>query len=300
MTVKRLQIVFFLLLTLAVSGTGSAADGLAMMSVEHGARPSGMGAAFVSVTGDPNATQYNPANAAGITKFTASFGHISYWENIRLESGYFAAPLSGRTFLHGGIRFAAVDELEQRLAPTLEPDELFDAHDISFKSGLTYMISDRIAAGLAMGWYIEKIEAWRGSAFNIDLGLNAKASENVNVGLAMTSIGSDFSLSKSGNEGSRDISLPTKYAAGASWRYQRYLGAFDLVYTDDELHAHLGAEAGVHEMFQVRAGYMANYDSKDFTAGASFTRRNLTVDYAFVPYKNDLGTSHLFSLTFTL
>ena len=66
------------------------------------------------------------------------------------------------------------------------------------------------------------------------------------------------------------------------------------------MHLHLGAEASVHEMFTVRAGYMANYDSKNISAGVSFNKRNIGVDYAFVPYTNDLGTSHLFNFTFSL
>ena len=296
----RLQIATALLVLMAGVGSGFAGDGLTMMKVEHAARPAGMGAAFVSIGGDPNGTLYNPANASGITKFTASFGHIAYWENIRLESGYAVMPLGGRTFWHGGIRFAAVDELEQRLAPTLEPDELFDAHDVSFKSGLTFQVTDRIAAGFALGWFIEKIESWRGTAFNADLGVTVQVNKKISTGASITNLGSDFNLTKSGAEASRDISLPTKYTVGGSYRQGQYLGALDFVIEDDELHPHLGAETRIHELFQLRAGYMGNYDSKNVTAGASFTKRNLTVDYAFVPYRNDLGTSHLFNFTFTL
>jgi hypothetical protein len=87
---------------------------------------------------------------------------------------------------------------------------------------------------------------------------------------------------------------------GGSYRYDRYLGAVDAVIVDDEFHLNIGAEATLHEYVSLRAGYMANYDTKNFTAGASFTRRNITVDYAFVPYTNNLGTTHLFNLTFSL
>ena len=43
---------------------------------------------------------------------------------------------------------------------------------------------------------------------------------------------------------------------------------------------------------------MFGYDTKNFTAGASFVHRTLTLDYAFVPYTGELGTTHLFNLTF--
>ncbi len=277
-----------------------AVTGLAVLKTEQGARPAGMAAAFVSISEDPNAVFYNPANAAGIKKFTASFGHTAYWENIRLESGCVAAKLLSHLYVHGGIRFAVVDNIENREFPTLEPDDLSDAHDVSLKAGLAYRFSERVAAGIAAGWFIEKIGGWRGSAFNIDLGVQAAPKDNVSLGASVTNLGSDFYLEMNGVVGSRDISLPITYRLGGSYRYESYLGALDLVALDDKLHLHVGAEGRMHELFALRAGYMFNYDSKNFTAGASFTKRNMTIDYAFVPYSNNLGTSHVFNFTFSL
>ena len=214
-------------------GTVSAVDGLAMLKNDHSARAAGMGGAFVSIGGDPNTAAYNPAGAAGVDKFTASFGHTFFWERIRMESGYVAANIASRTYVHGGIRFAAVDELEGRLYPTTDPYGLFDVHDVSFKGGVAYQVSDRIAAGFAAGWFIEKIEAWRGSSFNVDVGLLASLSDDVNLGASVTNIGSDFMLEKRGLEGSRDISLPTTYRLGGSYRYASYLSALDMVILDD-------------------------------------------------------------------
>lgn len=288
------------LVMILTSAYANAQDGLALMKVEAGARPAGMGGAYVSLTGDPNATYYNPAAASGTRQFTASFGHNEYWENIRLETGYFTSNLSDRTFLHGGIRYGAVDNLESRVIPSAEPDALFSAYDISFKGGVTYQVNPQMALGVAMGWYIEKIDIYRGSALNVDLGALYLLSHDINLGASVTNLGSTLSLALSGQEGTKDISLPLTYRVGGSYRYDRYLGAVDAVIVDDEFHVHLGAEAELHEYLSLRAGYMVNYDTKNFTAGASFTRHNVTIDYAFVPYTNNLGTSHLFNLTFSL
>jgi len=281
-------------------GPLDAADGLAMLKNDHSARAAGMGAAFVSINGDPNAAVYNPAGVVGGAKFTASGGPTFFWDRIRMESGYVAANLASRIYVHGGIRFAAVDELEGRLYPTTDPYDLFDAHDVSFKGGLAYQISDRITAGFAAGWFIEKIEAWRGSSFNVDVGLLASPSDEVNLGASVTNIGPDFMLEKRGLEGSRDIPLPTTYRLGGSYRYESYLGALDIVILDDKFHLHAGGEARLHEQLSLRAGYMFNYDTKSFTAGASFTKRNMTIDYAFVPFSGNLGSAHMFNFTFSL
>ncbi|MFZ5979463.1 MAG: hypothetical protein ACOYVF_02425 [Candidatus Zixiibacteriota bacterium] len=104
-------------------------DGLALMKVEAGARPSGMGGAFVAVGGDPVSAAYNPAGVTENDLFTVSFGHVEYWENIRFETGYVTAKLSDRFFYQGGIRYAQVDNIEGRFISTLDPLQIteFDA-----------------------------------------------------------------------------------------------------------------------------------------------------------------------------
>lgn len=295
----RLALILSLLL-LVNSGSVAAQDGLALMKVEVGARASGMGGAFVSVITDPNSTAYNPAGVVNTDKFSASFGHNTYWSDIRIETAYFGSGLTSRSWIHGGIRYAAVSDLESRLGPSTDPDGLFDAHDVSFKGGLAYRVTSKLTAGAAFGWFVEKIDMYRGSAFNVDLGIIYQVRPDINIGASVVSLGPDFSLSVAGKPGTEDISLPTTYRVGGSYSYDKYLGALDVVIVDDEAHVHLGAEGRLHEYVSLRSGYMINYDSKNFTAGASFIRRNFTIEYAFVPYSNDLGTSHLFNLTVTL
>jgi hypothetical protein len=295
---KITKTAFLFLILFALSATAN--DGVALLKIDHGARLAGMGATSFSINDDPNAAVYNPALVAGFKKFAVSFGHTEYWENVRLESGYFATGLTPKIAIYGGIRYATVDDLEGRTIPTSQPQTIFDAHDISFKGGAAYKISERFDVGLALGWIIEKIEAYRGSAFNIDFGTVFHMNPNIDLATSVTSLGSSFNLEQTGVPGSADIGLPTIYRVGGTYKYREYLGTAELVYLDDKSHLHLGAESALAESFNLRAGYMLNYDSKNFTAGASFSHNNITVDYAFVPYTDNLGTTHLFNLTFSL
>ncbi|RME25591.1 MAG: hypothetical protein D6800_07450 [Candidatus Zixiibacteriota bacterium] len=236
----------------------------------------------------------------GVKDINASFGHNTYWGNVRLETGYASTRLGRRSYLHGSIRFAKIDQLEFRTAPTAQPTTFFDAHDVSFKSGIAWDLTDRITAGVAAGWFIEKIEAWRGSAFNVDLGAQMQATPQLRLGASATNLGGDLNLTVTGRTGARPISLPTTYRAGAAYQYDRYLGAVDLVVLDDELHVQVGAEAKLHDVITVRAGYMSNYDTRNVTAGLSLRHRNLTIDYAVVPFTDNLGTAHMFNFTFEL
>lgn len=295
-------IICAVLVALAAVASGATVDGLTMFKNDHIARAAGMASAVVSFGADPNGLPYNPAAAARLEQFTASFGHTEHWENIRFESGHFGTSLFPKWWLHGGIRYAADRELEKRdLIPTEEPIGTFAVHDLSAKIGLAYTFDEKLSAGFALGWWFEEIEGWRGSAFNVDLGVLYQYDEKLGFGASVTGIGSDLVLSKSGFGDSEDISLPSTYRIGAHYQAHKYvLAAVDLVDADDDIHLHMGVESPVHEYFTVRAGYLTGYDSKDFSAGAAFTMRNITVDYAFVPFSNDLGTSHLFNITFSL
>lgn len=299
-------VLFVLLVALTLSApvtdANEVVDGLFMLKNDHGARASGMGAAVVAIGSDANGIAYNPAAAVGLDKFTASFGHTVFWENIRMESAFFGTGLSPNLYLHGGIRLGAADDLEKRGdVPIPEPEAIFDAHDISFKAGLAYRLSPKYSVGAAMGWFFQEMDGYRGSAFNIDLGAQASINEQIDLGASVTNLGSSFTITKANQPGSNDIPLPTAWRIGGAYLYRSYYrGVVDLVYTDDDMHVHLGAEAYLHEMFDVRAGYMAGYDTKNFTAGTTFRYRNIIVDYAFVPFTSNLGTSHLFNITFSL
>ena len=227
----------------------SAQDGLSPMKVEPAARPSGMAGAFVAIGGDPNSSAYNPAGAISPAEFQVSFGHNQYWENARIETGYFALRMSPRVFWHGGIRFAAISDIQSRQIPSTVPEDLFQASDVSFKTGVSYQIRPKIAVGGSIGWFIEKIGPWRGSAFNLDLGALATLSHDWSVGASVQNLGGKFRLENAGEIGSRDVSLPVTYRLGVIRTYRTYRGAADLVLIDDKAHLHAGAEAKLHERF---------------------------------------------------
>jgi len=284
---------------LAVSSVLSA-DGQALLKSEHGARPAGMATAVTSLRIGPDGAAYNPASIAGTDNFSVSFGHVAYWENVRLESGYFSSNLSGRTSFYGGIRFAAVDEIEGRPnMPTDEPWQ-FESYDFSIKLGLASWSSSRFGMGIAIGSVFEKIGGHRGGALSSDLGAIFLYNEKVSLGASILNIGPDLILSQAGRVDSRPIRQPTTYRAGLSYLHDKHLAAVDFVYLDNAAHVHLGAESKLHSALQLRAGYMLNYSTKNLTAGASFVRDNLAVHYAFVPYSRSLGTSHMFNLAFGL
>lgn len=298
---KRPTKLFLCILTLTVTPVVMAIDGLPLMKLDVSARPAGMAGAFTAMNADPSAAMYNPAGATGLTSFGASLGHVQYWDNIRLESIFIGTGMSSKTFFHFGIRYASDNDLEARdLTPSAEPDALFNANTASFNGGIAMQISPKVSAGIGLGFFYDKIEAWHGSAFHLNAGLQAIPMPNLRLGASVLNLGPSYHLLKPGDVDSRDINQPLTVRVGGSYEYQRLLGALDLVMVDDEAQILIGAEGEIHPSLTLRAGYILNHDTRSFTAGTTISWRNFGLSYAIAPYKADLGLTHLFSLSTTL
>ncbi len=282
-----------MIISLLLGSTAFGLTGVKMLTVETGARPVGMGGAFTSITGDPFSAAYNPAASWGITRLSGSLGYSTHWANSRFETGYIAFQKRSMN-IFAGVIFAAVDDLEGRGDTPTDDYLQFDAHDISIKVGTAFELEENYYLGFSLGWINEKIDTYSDFAFNFDIGLLMQPYPDLNIGLAILNFGSTLRL----REEAYDI--PTTYRGGLSYKYRQLTAAADIVKLEDDIYTHLGGEYCFRDMFFVRGGYRLGYDTKNFSAGVGFTKRNLRVDYAFLPYTDFLGTSHLFNLTFHL
>ncbi len=73
--------------------------------------------------------------------------------------------------------------------------------------------------------------------------------------------------------------------------------AYDLqVVNDDDLRSHFGGELGYYELFAVRGGYKAGFDSQGATFGVGVRKGGYRFDYSYADISDDLGNGHRFSL----
>lgn len=287
---KYLVILVFVIVPIQVI----AATGARFLTVEPGARPVGMGGAYTAVTSAPYSAAYNPAAVFGVTGFSGSFGHNTYWDNTRIHTGYVVFAKRSIAF-NAGIQFAEISDIEAYgNTPTNDPLYLFESQNISFKGGAAFKVHHRVAVGFSAGWVVEKIDTYRDYALNGDFGVLVEAGQGINVGAAILYLGQKLQV------GSEETDLPTAYRLGASYRNKNFLVAADLVSEDSDNHIHIGGEYNLLEGLFLRAGYRTNYDSRDFSAGVGFSHRNFRIDYAYMPYSDKIDNSHLINLTFTL
>ncbi len=293
-----MKIFIYMAALLVLSMPAFALSGLRLLTLESGARPAGMGGAFTAVTGDPYSAAFNPAGPYGQGGIDGSFSHNTHWHDVAIEAGYISFSKRNATFTTGVV-VGHVEGLQGRTdsvpSSTYYP---FAAQDVSIKTGVSYQFGDRVVMGIMAGWMMEKIDMYTGSAINFDLGAIYKYNSQIQFGAAVQNFGSTVSLRE------EDFNLPTTFRLGGSYRYDKFLGALDLVVFDDSnideynMRVHAGGEYEIYDNLFLRGGYRFKYESKSFSAGFGYRRRNFRIDYAFLPYSNELDDSHIFSLTF--
>lgn len=288
-----MRIIIFLILILFCCLPAFSASGVKFLALETGAGPVGMGGAYTAYMAEPYSAAFNPAAIYGINSLSGSFGHDTYWKNRRFESGYLSFK-KGKIVYNIGLQFAEVSDIEARQFNSAEPDYTFSSPNLSLKFAGAFKINKTITAGLSLGWIFEKIETYRGNAYTADLGLIITPRSDLTVGLSVLNIGTKMKINI------EEYNIPTTLRLGAVYNYRDLKPAVDFVYFDKSMYIHLGGEYKIKDMLFLRAGYRIGYDTKDISAGAGFVRRNIRIDYAFLPYKNKLGDSHIFSLTFSL
>lgn len=272
-----------ILLTLILLSQFSFAQGSAgslFLSVNPGARSSGMGEANIGVANDAYATYYNPAGLTNISNKEFSFMHTSYLPNLVDDMSYdfltFAMPFREDEAIGGHFTYL---NLGDQTATDANNTSLgtFSSYMYALNLSFAKKIDDQSSWGLNGKYFFQELAVTgdfdaSSSNFAIDLGYfrhNALNNPNLKIGLVLTNIGPGVSF----NDGEEDP-LPTKFGLGTSLLLfeGKGLAALDLNYevNDKSMGTNLGFEYAVSNQIFLRAGMVSdsagevNYSSLGF------------------------------------
>jgi hypothetical protein len=282
------------------SGTSS----LIFLRLGAGARALGMGEAFTAQSGGMAAPFWNPAAISGLQAPRMSFTHTQWFQDITTE--FFSSAIRGGDNFFGlSLALGQVPDIEKRETPTEEPLALFDAHDFVLSFSYARNLGEKYALGVSAKWIYEKIDIWSASGLGFDLGgifapfagTDRFFVRNLTFGAAVMNLGSKMKFKQ------ESFSLPTQYKGGVSysdemkkWQSDYTIGLDLIKPRDDDLKAHLGGEYGLYGNLSLRLGYQIGYDDRDLSLGMGLRYKKYAIDYAFLPYKSDLGDVHCVSL----
>jgi hypothetical protein len=282
-----------------IAGPSAIADaprGLTYLTIGVGGRVSGMGEAGVAIVDDPTAAYWNPAGLAASDRSAAAFAYHNWIQDV---SGQFAAGNYrwGHSALALHYLGLNVDDLEHRTSPTAEPIGTFGSHDLAI--GASY--AHQFVAGLRLGatfkylWesiYVESSKGWA-----MDFGVqHTGLFPGLSLGATLKDVGKMSALR---NEAP---SLPSRFRIGAAYELIQISQPEIMIVADAEkpldgdFKGHFGLEVRPVAPLAIRGGYIAGIESRSFAAGFGIHWAQFHLNYAYAPFKENLGEGHRMSL----
>ncbi len=269
--------------------------GLSFLKIGVGGRALGMGEAYTAEGGDPASMHYNPASMSLSKTPQILLLHKEWIQGVRSEYLGAMTPV-GQFRLGLSVNATSVDDIELRTVPG-PPIGTFSARNAAMGISAAYDISPDLSIGLTGKYLYEKILVDEASGIGVDIGASYRR-ENLRLGAAMSNLGSMNSLADEATV------LPRIFRAGAAYELALDQSGGSLIVSSDvvsitnesKTHVHVGAEYRYNTVFAVRAGYQSGYEARNISAGIGVRYGMLAVDYAFLPFRYDLGTTHTISL----
>jgi len=290
--------IFALLLVSARTSAQTGSTGLSFLKLGVGGRALAMGEAYSALASDPAATYYNPSALSLVTSPQIMLMHKEWIQGTKTE--FLGAATNSGDFSFGiGVNATSVGDIEVRNVPG-PPITTFTARNASIGVSGSYKLDSNFAVGVTGKLLYEEILESSASGYAADLGALYNTPWNLRLAFAVNNLGSMNDLDKQASV------LPVTVRIGGAYEIpvESLEGVLTLasdivsLSSESKTHFHLGSEFDYKRLFMIRAGYQTDYETKGFSAGIGFRANPISLDYAFVPFKYDLGSAHTISLSF--
>lgn len=298
---KKIIILYlaFFLLPIQQSFSQAGNSGLSFLKIGVGARSLAMGDIMTLDKPDPSSLYHNPASMGLSNHSMLMLMHREWVEDTRIE--YFGALIPVGKFRFGvGINLTSVDNIEIRTVPG--PSQgTFSSKNSTLGLSASYGF-DNISFGFTGKFLYEKFLIDEATGYALDIGAIYNTPWMFQIGLAINNIGSMNALRIESSK------LPTMIRIGGSTAFNIKdinsaivaVTEFVSVFREQKSHIHIGTEFCYQDMFSLRAGIQTNYQSRFFSTGVGFKYNIFAVDYAFVPFEYDFGSTHTISVIINL
>jgi len=147
--------------------------------------------------------------------------------------------------------------------------------------------------GLTGKWLYEKIYTYSATGWGVDLGAQY-GYRDFRFGASILNLGPDMKFQQ------ENFSIPTHYRLGAAYLLpEHYFGGDWLILADIvkpkglDPYVNLGMEYSHQKRFFARLGYKGGEaNQSDFAFGLGVKYQKYTVDYSYIPFRLNLGSSH--------
>ena len=274
-----------------ITGTDAfAAAGFPFLRIGASARTAAMAEAATAVRGRDQLSS-NPAAMDAGEGGGYALSHSEWIQDIGHEEISFLWPRH-----RGSVGLAAelfrADDLQRRVGPSREPLGEFGVYEWSFALGGSRALTASTYAGAALKLVRQSIYTESSVGGAADLGIIHVYSSRLSVGAVLRNVGGMTRLDRESTDLPRQLRLGT-----ACQLVDDTLVTLDAQWTDGGgVTAHLGSEWRARQELALRGGFQTA-DTRSLSAGVGLQLGQWIIDYAFVPFRSDLGEAHLFTLS---
>ncbi len=266
------------------------------LKIGAGARYSALGEAGIAFSDDATACYWNPSRMP--VPGSVHFQHNAWLAGTTVDDVYISRGYRKHRLGVGGRLLSSGDIPLRDGIPSPEPVDYYRAYD--FFGGLSYAFvpSSQLSAGISYRRLYQKIYLSSAYGHTLQAGVNVNLLDG-RVSLAGTADNVGPRMQMAYNL----FKQPTAFKVGAAYRHPgllwdgRMMGAADVVKPlDGDWQVRMGTEYLWKGQLALRLGYKTGHDTESYSLGTGYRWRQYAFDYAFIPSRYDLGTSHRFSL----
>lgn len=321
---RKIIITIFLMLSLALGVSAEDGDGGyagSYLRVPMGARPVGMGGAYISLSNDGAGAFYNPAGLSMINKKVFSTSYRVMDLDRKLGYASFLIPTQGNSVLGFNWLYASSGAVEARNSDGDPLDYELEMHNHAFSVIFAKRFENYFSAGFSGSYLYTRFAEMVSYSIRLNFGATFYLSnvlmgretadmfpiQDIQAGIIVRNLASEMRWNNEkyyaknavdiyGSE-QNDL-LPVEVGLGLSARFfnRKLLGATDVVKNAEQgFELHVGAEYFVTPQFSLRAGLSDKNPTAGFGYVFSVGKQTLAIDYAFSGEKVNEGSEHIFS-----
>ncbi len=272
--------------------------GAPFLKIGISARPASMSGSFVALSDDISSLEYNPAGISEIKNYELGLTHVLWFEDITLNNLLFGKKVSENGAIGLQYQLLQAKDYEREI-------EIISEEHSEIKTGAEIKLNDsavsfgyahkfdvgtdyqnQVSVGLLLKYINEELYNKSNSAFAGDIGIIYRVPDtHKSYGISLQNLGIEIG---------QDI-LPLTLRIGGAHQGESFNFSVDVIqHIDSKIKASVGLEIIFSNVFTLRGGVL--YQEKfNFTAGAGFNIKFVSVDYAYLPH-NELGQAHRVSL----
>ncbi|MBN2789524.1 MAG: PorV/PorQ family protein [Candidatus Delongbacteria bacterium] len=245
-------------------------------------------------------SDYNPASVFHKDDLKTFLSYRKYQDEGQI-GGFGISKRMSRHLIGLKVSYLYVDEFEGRDIPSIEPQYVFDSRNFITDIVYGYEFST-FKVGVAAKYIYEKIEFEDAGGFAFSAGFYKEDlfTQDLDIGLALNNLGM---MTKMNNEIS---DLPADATFGLSYNIDTDLGISTAIavsekylLNDDELESYSGVELGYENKVFARFGYRFNNEGMPFSLGLGFKFKNMSLNYSYSPFSDEIGDSHGFGFSYS-